>query len=537
MAVSSLEPSYISFTSLKSYGYLPTQETDEETLQTNLVKITDIDTDESVLIFVSHRGIYQSDECRASVDTQHHDKYKLLCESVEKLMTLLIPGAKECYLWMDCICINENNGTESTSLPPLDVIMENCDLILTPMFDPSVSDTIHNAEDPYEARPWGYGPEAYLGRAWCRLEMLYSLSLPLKNACEKKRQTYHESFQFVLDRESRARPHLLYGSFEAKIDLPPLILPEQDIMFFNEYHPYKGKYSRHEDRILVISQMDRLQELLITKGDEYYKPFKSIFEFGNNPLDRPNTADSTSSTSVDGLSEEVVRLPDGSMYRGPWKAGKKHGKGTLQKVNGDIYDGYFENDEFHGMGVLWYKNGDRYEGNFEYGYHQGHGIYVYNDGDMYDGDFVQGVREGHGTLQFFDGSYYTGNFECDSVQGKGKLVNTDGGTYEGDFVNGIFEGEGTFKGSDGATYVGQYKDGIMNGKGLYRFKNGDTYEGNFKDGMFHGKGVYKSIYGDVYEGHYRNDKRHGKGKLRTAMGSTFVGRWEHGQRTQKCTIS
>ena len=528
MAASMTEASFISFSSLKSFGCLPTQET-EETLSGCLTKLSSIDMETNLLIFVSHRGVYQSDESRPSIDTQHHDKFKLLCEGVEKIISLLVPGVKEAYLWIDCVCADD----AIESLPPLEVVMANCDLILTPLYDPSVENTVHSPDDPYEARPWGYGPEAYLGRAWCRLEMLYSLSLPLNVISDTKRQCYHESFSFVLNRESRVRPHLLYGSFESKLDLPPLVLPEQNVLFFNEHHPYKGQYGRSKDKLLVKSQMERLKEHLRTQGEECFEPFRTLFDT-IDPLNKGNTM---VLSSDDENSDEPFRLPDGSMYRGLWRAGKKHGKGTLQMANGDIFDGYFEDDLYEGMGILWYKNGDRYEGNFETGYFQGHGIYVYHDGDMYEGDFVQGVREGNGTLRFYDGSHYTGKFENDCVQGKGKLVNNDGSTYEGDFVNGMFEGRGKFVNSDGSSYVGQYKQGIMNGKGLYKFKNGDTYEGDFLDGMSHGKGIYKSIYGDIYEGEYRKDKRHGKGKLRTAMGSTFVGKWEDGVRTQKCVVS
>ena len=537
----------ISFTSLKSYGHLPCQGT-EGTLS-SLTKLSEINKEESLIIFVTHRGVYQSDESRPSIDTEQHDKYNLLCEAVEKVRTLLVPGVKECYLWIDCVCseVDEKDGGISSSgssgssgsfTPPLEVIMASSDLLLTPMYDASVAniDEVPNAEDPYEARPWGYGPEAYLARGWCRLEMLCSLVLPLEITSVKKRACYHESFEYVLNRESRGRPHLLYGSYESKLDLPPLVLPEQEVMFFDGYHPFKGKFSRNQDRLLVKFQMERLRKTLISKGEGVYQPFKHLFEVE----DTVGTADSTQSLSFNADNValmEVTQLPDGSMYRGAWKAGKKHGKGALQSANGDIYDGNFEYDEYHGMGIIWYKDGDRYEGNFETGHYQGHGMYVYQDGDVYEGAFVQGVREGHGRLQFSDGSYYTGSFENDAVQGKGSLVNPDGSTYEGDFVNGVFEGYGSFKASDGSTYVGEYKGGIMNGNGLYKFANGDTYEGAFKDGMSHGKGIYKSIFGDVYEGFYRYDKRHGKGKLRTAMGSTFVGHWEHGQRTQKCVIS
>ena len=44
-------------------------------------------------------------------------------------------------------------------------------------FDPS--NGITNYFDEYKAKTWNSGDQAYLNRAWCRLEMIYAASIPL----------------------------------------------------------------------------------------------------------------------------------------------------------------------------------------------------------------------------------------------------------------------------------------------------------------------------------------------------------------------
>ena len=43
--------------------------------------------------------------------------------------------------------------------------------------------------------------------------------------------------------------------------------------------------------------------------------------------------------------------PDGTVYEGLWKAGRKHGKGTLQEPGGRSYVGEWADGKRHGVGV------------------------------------------------------------------------------------------------------------------------------------------------------------------------------------------
>lgn len=49
-------------------------------------------------------------------------------------------------------------------------------------------------------------------------------------------------------------------------------------------------------------------------------------------------------------------------YKGEWKDGMMHGKGTFMWSKGDMYDGHWRAGKMHGHGVKKMGNGDVYEG-------------------------------------------------------------------------------------------------------------------------------------------------------------------------------
>ena len=69
----------------------------------------------------------------------------------------------------------------------------------------------------------------------------------------------------------------------------------------------------------------------------------------------------------------ILELPDGSIYTGNVKNGRKHGRGVMKFVTGDVYDGQFEEDLYCGLGTLMLKDSTRYEGAFLDGFYDGKG--------------------------------------------------------------------------------------------------------------------------------------------------------------------
>lgn len=59
------------------------------------------------------------------------------------------------------------------------------------------------------------------------------------------------------------------------------------------------------------------------------------------------------------------------LVKGFWRAGKKHGKGTMTFATGDVYEGEMINDLRHGKGTYKFVNGDVYTGQWEH--HKKHG--------------------------------------------------------------------------------------------------------------------------------------------------------------------
>ncbi len=65
-----------------------------------------------------------------------------------------------------------------------------------------------------------------------------------------------------------------------------------------------------------------------------------------------------------GQGEEVWK--DGTVYKGDFLNGSKHGKGVYKFLDSSTYEGYFKQDMFQGEGILTVPNG-QYKGSFVQG--------------------------------------------------------------------------------------------------------------------------------------------------------------------------
>jgi len=158
-----------------------------------------------------------------------------------------------------------------------------------------------------------------------------------------------------------------------------------------------------------------------------------------------------------------------------------------------------------------YPNGDVYVGEWKDGRKNGKGIMTYANGDTYDGNWVDGNKEGQGVSTSYMGRrVYTGSWSNNQKNGEGTMTSRAGEydgidvtTYKGIWVNDnlptgeIYYGEGDRK-SD--TYKGELRqryhptvDGLTifvpHGRGgFYRDDDGTKrYEGNFNRGTEYGQ--------------------------------------------------
>jgi hypothetical protein len=162
---------------------------------------------------------------------------------------------------------------------------------------------------------------------------------------------------------------------------------------------------------------------------------------------------------------EIIRYPDGAIYDGEVKDGKKHGRGNLTRVNGDIYMGDWKDDMWNGNGVFSEKTGS-----------------------IYDGQWKDNKREGTGKQTYSNSDIYEGQWNDDKWNGRGRVIYADGEVYEGEFA-----------------------DNQKNGIGKYTYSNDNIYEGQWKDDNKHGQG--KRYYTDecgFMEGEYINDLEEGR---------------------------
>ena len=57
---------------------------------------------------------------------------------------------------------------------------------------------------------------------------------------------------------------MLYGSYESKFELPPLIIPVKDPNFFQLFNPLNGEVSLESDRKIIFELFLCLKEKMVS---------------------------------------------------------------------------------------------------------------------------------------------------------------------------------------------------------------------------------------------------------------------------------
>jgi len=377
---------YESFKKLSSFPRYPEN-------QDLCIDIATLDRKDKLLVFISHCWLRGYDKApgydgRPHPDNATHDKFKLCVEGIEKTLKIFAPGAKECYIWLDFGCMDQD-GNPAGELKQLDEIMRNCDCIFTPIFgeNRNTATTIANYYDDYHAAAWNEGEFSYTQRGWCRVEMLYAANIPVIEDKRRAEHCFQVGFRFhVLN---GVRPHLLYGTSESKKSAP-IILPPLQNSYYEKLDPKKGNVTVKDDR----AKIDKLYNDL----KPHFKVIKDGYE--GDYLDGKRSG------------KGVYRYADGAVYEGDWLDGKMSGKGVYRYADGDVYEGDWLDGKRSGKGVFRYANGDVYEGDFLDGKMSSGQLFIadvhmkfsaaFSGGD----DIVDGFRLYHAVLRNDDSSIF-----------------------------------------------------------------------------------------------------------------------------------
>lgn len=360
--------------------------------------LASIDRNNSLLVFISHCWLRGNENAEGWDGDPHPDnasgeKYRLCCEGIKKLKTVFAPRVKDCYIWLDYSCMNQENKDLSDELEHYDRIVEVCDCIFTPIANSDGNAWKDVASDNilsmYSASKWNQGSDAYLNRAWCRVEMLYAAVIPILENDENSGVIRHTMFEGGLAYHcaQNRRPHFLYDFFLQNVD--PVLLPPLQHSYFDGFHPLKGHLTVESDIYHIRQLVSDLQRYI-----------------------------------------DARKITVG--YAGETNgAGEPHGRGVMTYDTGEVYEGEWKNGIRHGYGACTTSNGDRYNGNWMNDKINGQGTYYYPDGTVYDGEWKNGERCGHGILTTALG-VYEDEWEGDSPSNRGVWRLPNGEVLEGD---------------------------------------------------------------------------------------------------------
>ncbi len=122
-----------------------------------------------VVYYCNYRGYPGAEgyENRPHPDNKNGDKFELCVKGIQKLKDILATKMNKCYLWLDFCCIDQESSA-CAELKMLKEIVECCDCLFTPIYDPSpdweLNMTFGGYYTDYKAKLWNEGDHAYLNR-------------------------------------------------------------------------------------------------------------------------------------------------------------------------------------------------------------------------------------------------------------------------------------------------------------------------------------------------------------------------------------
>ena len=366
----------------------------------------------SVFIFIS----YSFKKLRTDEDIY----YQLVMNGIDRLEDSLFNNPQysmkerkdhlfQFYVWFDYGC----SSSFPEPSPHLSKIIEICDFIFTPIYDPNPLrwsyDTHSSKELPfswfekYQSKEF---QEVYLQNSWNRLEMLYAATLPLLPIQKEKRKRFpfyqHNNKNLSTSSSSKRnnipkRPHILYGSKEDQSSpnslYPFIVLPPLLHSYLENYHPLRAENffpssrtcskqsssaATDPNQLSIALNSIILQESIGSSRSRSRSASYEIFnddESFQRELQRSQEEenDRFRNTIVQALRsiESLIKQEKRSLaigYVGERQHGVRHGHGKSTYDNGDIYEGSWFDANKHGYGRYCQSNGECYEGHWDNGY-------------------------------------------------------------------------------------------------------------------------------------------------------------------------
>lgn len=219
-----------------------------------------IDRSKSLLVFFSHCWLRGSG-VPPHPDTVKDEKLQLVIEATEHLRRLA-PGMMDIYVWIDYGCTSQSSDIDS-EWRQLDKVIKACDLVLTATagsYDSEwdIPPQVCVVREAYKAKAWSDGPNAYLNRCWCRLEVQYAASTPLsdEDSTDRVNSLTGGPECALVDGQ---RPHYIYGLFDKEREGLPRVLPPLKSTFFDNCSPETGPVSSESGRKRIKELVELLQ--------------------------------------------------------------------------------------------------------------------------------------------------------------------------------------------------------------------------------------------------------------------------------------
>ncbi|MBW7876666.1 MAG: hypothetical protein H3C47_11835 [Candidatus Cloacimonetes bacterium] len=165
-----------------------------------------------------------------------------------------------------------------------------------------------------------------------------------------------------------------------------------------------------------------------------------------------------SSASVSEVRRKLIRLPDGSEFRGDLVGNRPHGRGWLKRLDKTSYFGDWVDGKPEGYGVIYLAKGQMYQGQMIQGSPQGEGSFRFVDDTIYRGTVHQGLPNGNGTILLPNGIVIEGEFFEGVLDGLATIRDGFGNVLELSFDDGEPVGDASFLDSEGFSLAGFFEN-------------------------------------------------------------------------------